>query len=761
VFVAAAALLISIGAAKAATNYSATIMADNPVAYYQLQESPGATTAIDSSSNALDAAYNYNSAGSPELGEPGIDTNSILFTFGPGGPSDFGDVTLPASLLLAPVQADGVSGAPFSAECWVEATTFTNLDYIVPMAVSGAYGGPNPSGSGWNFYQSETTPSWEWQVFMRTTNAVDILGNAVVVLGQWTHLAVTWDGTNAYFYVNGQLNDHAALPGYLADPNGADGVIGGPGQTGHTAFEGAVTQAGLYTNVLTPAQILNHYIVGTNSISAPPAPPSFTSEPAAPAVVYSGAPITLTALLSGTTPLSYQWFSNNVAIAGQTSNYYSFIPVYPANNGASYYVAVTNKIGSTNSTTNVLTVLTNVAVTAPPFSITRNVGSHAAFRVAAGGAEPFGYQWFVSTNGTTFATLTNQISDTLWLTNVPMSWSGNQYAVVVTNPFTSYSNSATLTVQPRAVNVPLTGYGAIIAADDPVAFYRLDEASNSTTAVDAVGTFDGAYNNTLGPINWGIPTAIPGDTNVGVEFLDTNTASGYGGMVDIPYALELNPYGPWSFEGWFEPVKQDGNYRTVCSSMYNSNYSAAVFGWLIYQTPGSAFALVTYDRSGGPAIFGVDTNFVPLNLDSWYHLAIVDDGTVIQLYINGVPSKAANGPASELVPNGINGDPSLGAAQSVLAQRSDLAYNGFNGGVDEVAFYNYALSPSQIMAHYAGKPELSYTQAEDGKTTLMWTLGTLRGSTNVAGPYEPIAGATSPYKVPFTFPQFFYVLSLP
>ena len=347
---AAAALLVSIGAAKAATNYSATIMADGPVAYYQLQELPGATTAIDSSSNALDGSYNFNSIDSPTLGEPGIDTTSILFSYGTG-PSDYGDVTLPGSLLLAPVQSDGVSGAPFSAECWAEATTFTNLDYIVPLAMSGAYGSPNANGSGWNFYQSETTP-WTWQVFMRTPGAVDILGNgAVVVLGKWTHLAVTWDGTNASFYVNGQLNDHALLPGYLADPNGADGVIGGPGETGHGAFEGGVTQVAFYTNVLTAAQILNHYNVGTNSISAPLAPPSFVNEPAVPSQIFSGTPITLTALTAGTEPITYQWFSNNVAVAGQTNNDYTFIPVFPANNGASYFVSLKNSIGSTNSVT--------------------------------------------------------------------------------------------------------------------------------------------------------------------------------------------------------------------------------------------------------------------------------------------------------------------------------------------------------------------------------------------------------------------------
>jgi hypothetical protein len=759
-FVAAAALLVSIGAAKAAgTNYSATILADNPVAYYELQELPGATIAVDSSSNGLNGAYNFNDANSPELGQPGIDTNSILFTYGPGGETDYGDVSLPASLLLAPVNSDGLSGAPFSAECWVEATTLATPDYIVPLAMSGAYGGPNPDGSGWNFYQSQTSPQ-SWQVFMRTTNAVDIVGSgANVVLGQWTHLAVTWDGTTATFYVNGQPNASSPLPGYLADPNGGDGVIGGPGQTGHGPFEGGVTQVAFYTNVLTAAQILNHYNVGTNNISAPPAPPSFVNEPALPTTIYSGTPVTLTALVAGSAPLTYQWFQNNTPITGQTNNSYSFVPVYPADNNASYYLNVTNNIGSTNSTTNVLTLLTNLNLIAPPFSITRNVGSHAAFRIAANGALPIGYQWFESANGSTFTTLTNQTSDTLWLTNVQMNLSGNEYWVVVTNPFTSYSNFATLSVQARAVTVPLTGYGAIVAADNPVAFYRLNEPTNSTTATDAVGSFDGAYNNTLGPIDWQIATGIPGDTNLGVGLFDTNALPGNGGMVDIPYALELNPYGTWSFEGWFEPTLQDGNYRTVCSSMYNSNYSTALFGWLIYQHPASAFTLVTYNGTGAPATFISDFANIPLKIGSWYHLALVNDGTTVQLYVNGVAG-SANGPSSLFLPNGINGDSSLGAANSVLAQRSDLAFSGFNGGVDEVAFYNYPLSPSQIMAHYLGKASLSFSQV-NGKIILTWPLGTLRGSTNVAGPYLAITGATSPYTVPITYSQFFYVVSVP
>jgi hypothetical protein len=765
---AVSALAMSLGAAHGqATNYSATILADNPVAYYELQELPGATTAMDSSSNALDASYSYDSTdSSPLLAQPGIDTNAIFFSFGPGGLSDYGAVDLPNSTLLAPVAADGTNGAPFSAECWVEATTLTNgmgnnADYCSALSADGAYSGVYANyGSGWNFYQTATTPQ-DWQLFFRGWSGVNLVGGTPVTLGTWAHLAVTFDGTNCIFYVNGQVSGTLAVPDYIANPGANDIQIGGPGNTGHRAFEGGVTQVAFYTNVLTAAQILNHYNVGTNNIFNPPSAPTFVTEPAQPPTVYSGVPITFSALVGGTPPFLYQWYSNNVEIAGATNDSYTFTPVYPDNNNAAYYLFVTNEIGSTNSVTNVLTVLTDLIVGAPPYSsIDYNVGSHAAFRIAAAGAQPIGYQWYVSPNGTTFEELTNQTADTLWLTNVQLSMSGYQYWVVATNPFQSYSNSATLSVQPRAVTVALTGYAAIVAADDPVAFYHLNEGTNTTVAVDAVGSFNGSYVSTLGPVIQDVPTEIPGETNGGVEVSDTNANAGNGGYVSMPYALELNPHGNWSFEGWFQPTKQDGVFRTACASMYDSNSFAAVYGWRIYQHQASAWTLVTYDGVGAPAIFESDFGHYPLDIGSWYHLAITDDGTTIQLYVNGVAG-SGNGPASMFLANGINGDATdYGGGASIMGQTSAFDYYGFNGVIADVAFYNYALSPSQITHHYFGKATLNFTQA-NGQVTLAWPVGTLLGSTNLAGPYTPVSGAVSPFAVPLTQSQFFYVVGVP
>ena len=58
-FARTAALSLSVAAALSASaqgvTYPGTILSNNPVAYYQLQELPGATTAVDSSTNGFNA----------------------------------------------------------------------------------------------------------------------------------------------------------------------------------------------------------------------------------------------------------------------------------------------------------------------------------------------------------------------------------------------------------------------------------------------------------------------------------------------------------------------------------------------------------------------------------------------------------------------------------------------------------------------------------------------------------------------------------
>jgi hypothetical protein len=374
------------------------------------------------------------------------------------------------------------------------------------------------------------------------------------------------------------------------------------------------------------------------------------------------------------------------------------------------------------------------------------VGSYAAFRVAASGAQPITYQW--SKGATPISGATN---DTLWLQNVATSDDNTSYSVQVSNPFGSSSANATLNVQARTVTVPLTGYAKVVAADHPVAYWRLDEPTGSTTAVDAVGSFDGSYDNSKGDIIWGIAPGIPAETNAAVQLSDTNTVNiGQGGVIRIPYALELNPYGPWSAEAWVRPDSNDtnGNFRTVLGSVYNPNFGNNVYGWNIYQHPNGgdgAWTLNIFNGTGSSGFFGSDFGHIPLVPMTWYHLVLTDDGTTLQLYVNGIAGSANTTVAgSGYKPNGINGDSTLAGAAEVLGQRTDGAFFGFSGGMDEVAFYNYALTPEQVQSHYSNSTLLT-TKVTGNQITVTWAVGTLQAAPNVAGVYTNVPNAASPY----------------
>jgi hypothetical protein len=255
-----AIILLRAVAASAAT-YPDTILSDHPVAYYRLEELTGATTAVDSSGNGLDGSYVLNNAGTfPQLGLPGIDTNSVAFN----GGTDPGSVRIPYNILLSPTNEDGLSGAPFSAECWAQASTDSLADYTSPLAMSGAYTATYANGSGWNFYQTQGAGS-SWSLFIRGGAVYSIAGPKVTLL-QWYHLAVTWDGTNATFYVNGASQGTSKIVYKAVDPNvGYAGSIGSGPQTGHGAFAGGVDEVSFYTNALGADRILAHYQIGTNS----------------------------------------------------------------------------------------------------------------------------------------------------------------------------------------------------------------------------------------------------------------------------------------------------------------------------------------------------------------------------------------------------------------------------------------------------------------------------------------------------------------
>jgi hypothetical protein len=77
--------------------------------------------------------------------------------------------------------------------------------------------------------------------------------------------------------------------------------------------------------------------------------------------------------------------------------------------------------------------------------------------------------------------------------------------------------------------------------------------------------------------------------------------------------------------------------------------------------------------------------------------------------------------------------------------------------LSDVAIFTSALSSNAIyQIYFAGTSQLITMTNSAGNLVLSWPQGTLLSSTNVAGPYLPVAGASSPYTVSKTTPKQFF-----
>jgi beta-galactosidase len=179
----------------------------------------------------------------------------------------------------------------------------------------------------------------------------------------------------------------------------------------------------------------------------------------------AGIPTTLTASVTGTSPLSFQWQFNNgggyTNISGATTNSLALTPVI-ADSG-SYRLVLTNNYGATTSAPVWLSVVAGILsrIAASP---TNDVfaGTPMTFTANVTAASPFSLQWRFN-NGSGYADLpganTNTLSFTATVTNTG-SYElvlSNAYGVVTSAPV---ALSVTLDTNPpvvlRAFNIGLT-----------------------------------------------------------------------------------------------------------------------------------------------------------------------------------------------------------------------------------------------------------------------------------------------------------------
>lgn len=135
--------------------------------------------------------------------------------------------------------------AVFTAEVWYSTASLADMAMVSTLTTN--------SNTGFEIHSYEGKPV----LTLRNGGAwLDILSPSAVPANSWNHVALTYDGTTAKLYVNGQLVNSAAIAAanYI---NGSATLNIGRRASGGLNFSGSIDEVRMWTTVRTQAEIQN------------------------------------------------------------------------------------------------------------------------------------------------------------------------------------------------------------------------------------------------------------------------------------------------------------------------------------------------------------------------------------------------------------------------------------------------------------------------------------------------------------------------
>jgi hypothetical protein len=227
----------------AATDYANTVLADNPSGYWRLGELSGTAAAAASGS----PAGTYTNA--PTLGVGGGvgDTDTAVRFDGSNDYMTLGD------------SFDLVNNSTFTIECWVNPAAAATASY---PEVFGKY---TASGGWWLYLEGSAEGTPNAATFERigsagSDHASTGAASLALPVNTWSHVAVTYDGTDVRIYLNGVLRDTTTSSRTVPNTAIAATLGGDPGTT--APFNGRLDEAAIYPTALSQARIQAHYDAG-------------------------------------------------------------------------------------------------------------------------------------------------------------------------------------------------------------------------------------------------------------------------------------------------------------------------------------------------------------------------------------------------------------------------------------------------------------------------------------------------------------------
>ncbi|HUA65304.1 MAG TPA: LamG-like jellyroll fold domain-containing protein [Alphaproteobacteria bacterium] len=329
-------LLIAIAVAGAAfqsvrADYTSTVLADNPIGFWPLNlaDANGANgIATDLSGNNNNGSYvNIYAGYNNVFGPSAYITNGISFD----GLTTYVDLSTgnnPALLNF---------GGQITMEAWVQSATLEGTGYIIGKGYDPNYNADEIS--------LRCAGSYIFQGGIYDATVGDVRASAGDVTTNWVYLVCTCDGARWNLYCNGAIVAETTSTNAALDFPTPWAIGDGTASANNRIFEGNLSQVALYTNALTPAQVLTHYFVGLYGTTN--LPPVIVQQPV-PQLASPGATVSFTVQTESLLPVTNQWFFNGAALANQTNATLVLNNIQTANAG-SYSVLAGNSAGTTNS----------------------------------------------------------------------------------------------------------------------------------------------------------------------------------------------------------------------------------------------------------------------------------------------------------------------------------------------------------------------------------------------------------------------------
>ena len=231
----------------------------------------------------------------------------------------------------------------------------------------------------------------------------------------------------------------------------------------------------------------------------------------------------------------------------------------------------------------------------------------------------------------------------------------------------------------------VTLVGAAATDPIPVAEWKLDETVG-TVATDSRGSYNGTYNS----VALGRPGATP-TTGYSAAFNGTNAD------ITVP-PLNLNS-NVVTITGWLNP----NGYQNAGTGIFYNRANSTVSGLNFFNAANE----IGYTWNADPNSYNWPSGLV-IPTNQWTFLALVVEPTRARIFMatNGVFSSATNNISHAV--QAFDGDSDIG-----LDPISGTRY--FNGQLDEVQFFNQALTPAQL-AGMASAPVIALTSPDNGST---------------------------------------------